>query len=388
MRQRGHSARSRAMPVPGSDDGISGWRFIGLLDEELGWLRANSAHRNRVLFLDHVVIAHLLAFFNPAVKSLRKIEDVFEVSAVRKRLRTPRMPKSTLAEAQRLFDPALLLPLIESLKARVAIGPHDQRLDNITRKILAVDGSFFAVAPRITWALFNQCAARRVHQGQVRGHFHFDLLRGIPDRVQLTDGQALETQQLQLALEPNCLYVLDRGFTSYDLFVQILESNSDFVVRLRKSACFEIVEERPLSAADRTAGVISDAVVRVGWRRDQPPLHQPLRRIEGTYIDRNGEPQHFILLTNRLDLSAEIIALLYRHRWQIELFFRWLKCMVQFQHFFSESLTAMTLQMYVAMIATLLIAIHTGAKPSSYDCLLYTSPSPRDGLLSRMPSSA
>ena len=74
-----------------------------------------------------------------------------------------------------------------------------------------------------------------------------------------------------------------------------------------------------------------------------------------------------MLLTSCLDLSAELIALIYKHRWQIELFFRWLKCMAHLEHFYSESAQGMTLQLYVTLIATLLIALETGARPSVYD---------------------
>jgi len=359
----------RVEPIPIPEDRIVGWRFARLLDEALRGLRRHRYHPNRTLFFDHVVIAHLLAFFNPAIKSLRKIEDAFDTPSVRKHLRTPRMPKSTLADAQRLFDPQLLLPLIESLKQRISVSPHDPRLDDITRKLLATDGSFFAVAPRIAWALYNQTLRadtdRPIRKGQVRGHFSFDILRGIPHRVTLTDGQASEAEQLRQTLEAGCLYLMDRGFQQYHLWVDILGAGSDFVVRLRKSARMVELETLPLSAADRLAGVLRDARVSVGWREDQTPLLEPLRCVRIAQPEKPDQP--LILLTNRMDLEAQIIGLLYRHRWQIELFFRWLKCMAQFQHFFSESQTAMTLQMYVAMIATLLIAVETGGKPSSYD---------------------
>jgi hypothetical protein len=71
-----------------------------------------------------------------------------------------------------------------------------------------------------------------------------------------------------------------------------------------------------------------------------------------------------LLVANRLDLSAEMIGVLYRHRWQIELFFRWLKCMANFKHFFSESANGVTLQVYAAIIGTLLIALETQARPA------------------------
>jgi hypothetical protein len=376
MRRRAPQAGpdDRLAPIPIPEDRVAGLRYARLLDDQLRGLRAARDHPNRTLFYDHVVITHLLAFFNPAVVSLRKIEDAFENRSVRKHFGTPRVPKSTLADAQRLFDPALLLPLIESLRQRVRAAPHDPRLDDVTRKLIAVDGSFFAVAPRVVWALFNQTTKsdtdRPIRKGQVRGHFHFDIIRGIPDHATLTDGRASEAEQLRIALEPGCLYLIDRGFQQYQLLRDIVGAGSDFVVRLRKSARLEAIESRPLTAADLEAGVLSDTLVRVGGRRDPTALDQTLRCVRIAQADKPDEP--ILLLTNRTDLAANIVGLLYRHRWQVELFFRWLKCMAGFGHFLSESRDGMTIQLYVAVIATLLIAVETGSRPSSYDYALMT----------------
>ncbi len=356
------SAVHRLTPVPGSEEPVVGRRFVRLIEDELRWLHKHHDHPNRTLFFDHVVVAQLVAFFNPAIKSLRKIEDVLDLPIVRKRLQLPRVPKSTLADAQRLFDPQLILPLIESLKRRVRLHPHDARLDVLTKKLLAVDGTFFTVAPRIAWAMYNS-----TETGSVRAHVHFDILRGVPDHLTLTAGKDGEGQQLQQARQPNCFYVADRGFQSYELLGEILNIGSDFVVRLRKSARCEVVEHRPLTADDRMAGVISDCAVRIGWRDDQTPTLPLLRRVEVATADREGNKVTLILLTNRVDLPASLIALIYRHRWQIELFFRWLKCMACFKHFFSETQTGMTLQIYIAILGTLLIAVTTGHKPNSYD---------------------
>jgi hypothetical protein len=345
-----------------------GRRFIRLLDGQLQHLRQHCQHGNRSFFYDQLVVAHLLAFFNPILAGLRKIEDVFDLPAVQKRLKMPRVPKSTLADAQRLFDPGLLLPLFESLKERANIQEHDPRLDGLTNQLLAVDGSFFAVAARIAWALYNHSAKNNLTQGNVRAHVHFDILRGVPDHATLTGGRASETEQLRQALRTGCFYVMDRGFQQYRLLTDILAKGSDFLVRLRKTARCEPIETRPLTAADRAAGVLSDTLVRVGWRANRTALTQPLRLVE---IAQPGKPdQPLRLLTNRLDLSAEMIGVIYRHRWQVELFFRWLKCMANFQHFYSESPQGMTLQVYIALIGTLLIAIETGARPSSYDFAL------------------
>ena len=345
-----------------------GRRFIRLLDGQLQHLRDHCQHGNRCFFYDQLVVAHLLAFFNPLLAGLRKIEDVFDVPAVRKRLKMPRVPKSTLADAQRLFDPGLLLPLFESLKARANIQPHDPRLDGLTNQLLAVDGTFFAVASRIAWALYNHSAKNNVTQGNVRAHLHFDILRGVPDHATLTGGRASETRELRAALRSGCFYVCDRGFQQYQLLADIIALGSDFLVRLRKSARYELIETLPRSAADQAAGVLSDTLVRIGWRDSRTAVKQPLRLVEIAQPDKPAQPLR--LLTNRLDLPAETIGVIYRHRWQVELFFRWLKCMANFKHFYSESPQGMTLQVYIALIGTLLIALETGAQPSSYDYAL------------------
>jgi len=283
-------------------------------------------------------------------------------------LKMPRVPKSTLADAQRLFDPGLLLPLFESLKKRAKIQEHDSRLDGVTNKLLAVDGSFFAVASRVAWALYNHSAKNNVTQGNVRAHMHFDILRGLPAHATLTDGRASEAEQLRGSLTAGCFYVCDRGFQQYQLLADIIAKGSDFLVRLRKTASYELIEMRPLTAADHAAGVLSDRQVHLGWRKERTAVKQPLRLVEITQPDKPDHP--LLLVTNRFDLPAETISVIYRHRWQVELFFRWLKCMANFKHFYSESPQGMTLQIYIALIGTLLIAIETGAKPSSYDYAL------------------
>jgi hypothetical protein len=365
MAPRARQVEPQVSAVPGSEDQLVGRRFIRLIEDQLRHLHHQPAHANRQVFFDQVVVAHLLAFFNPTLRGLRGIEDVFEDPRVRKYYNVPHLPKSTLSDAQRVFDPQLLLPILRSLRERAGIQPHDARLDQITRRILAVDGSFFTVAPRIAWAVFNGSG-----KGNVRLHAQFNVLLGLPEQVSLTDGQATETGQLRRHLASNCLYLEDRGFQDYQLCADIIHAGSDFVVRLRKSARSRILEERPLSAADAAAGVRQDARVQLGWRSDQTPELPPLRRVEVAVTNRQGETDTLILLTNRFDLPAYLIALLYQHRWQVELFFRWLKCMAHFEHFFSESLTGMTLQVYVTMIGLLLIAIETGAKPSKYDYTL------------------
>lgn len=337
---------------------VVGRRLIRLLDDQLTHLHRQPVHGNRTLLADHIVVAHLIAFFNPAVASLRTVEDVFEHEIARRRMHLPRVPRSTLSDAQRVFDLGLLQPLVEDLARRLDV-PRNPTLDQLTRQIVAVDASVFQVASRIAWALPHNRNSRR---GAVQLCLHLDVLDGAPAGFTLIGGHQSERTQLPATLAPNRLYLLDRAYQSYQHLNKIVQIDSDFVVRLRQTASFVVEEHRPLSAEDRRLGVCRDSLVRPADRHHRFDFAARLVEIINPQLD---EPLR--LLTNRLDLPAEMIGLLYRHRWQIELFFRWLKCVTGLKHFLSESANGMALQLYAAMIGTLLIALEIGARPSKYD---------------------
>ena len=347
--------------LPGSDDRppVVGRRLLRLLEKQLRHLHAQPAHGNRKLMADHILVAHLIAFFNPAVASLRTIEDVFEHADVRRRFHLPRVPKSTLSDAQRVFDLSLLQTLIDDVVRRLGRLPRDPRLDALTRRIVAVDATVFQVASRIAWAWSHNTTSGR---GAVQMCLHLDVLNGAPLGFTLIGGQESERSQLPAALAPQRLYLLDRAYQSYVHLDRIAEIGSDFVVRLRRSAQWTVCAQRALTVEDRRVGVQSDAVVTPADRHHRFSI--PVRLVEILLPDQT-EPVR--LLTNRLDLPAELIGLLYRYRWQIELFFRWLKCVTGLRHFLSEARDGMALQLYVALLGTLLIALETGSRPSKYD---------------------
>ena len=363
-------SKRQAQPVPGSQEHVVNRRLLQPLADWLCILHQPNAHGNRTLFADHVVVAHLLAFFSPGLKSLRRIEDVFEHPEVRRKFSMPRIPKSTLSDAQGLFDPALLTPLINDLCRRVPLASYDRRLDQLTRQLIAVDGTFFTVAARVAWALYNK--PNHKHQprkGNVRADVHFNVLTGVPEQAVVTDGRMPEYQTLAEHLEAGRFYVLDRAYHCYQTLADILQARSDFLVRLRADMQFELVEERPLSAADRLAGVVSCQLVRAQGYRGRGAMGQRVLKLVEIVGDDGPRVR---LLTNRVDLEAELIGVVYRHRWQVELFFRWLKCLVNFRHFFAESANGVALQIAVALIGTLLLALEVGGRPSVYDYTMMT----------------
>jgi IS4 transposase len=167
-------------------------------------------------------------------------------------------------------------------------------------------------------------------------------------------------------LESGRLYVIDRGYAEYQLFQEILDGGSSFIGRIRNDAVWTVVEEQPVSAKAKAAGVRRDLVVRLGSEKSGAVLKQPLRvvEVETGKTNSRGEPEILLLATDRMDLDAELVALGYRFRWSVELFFRWLKCILGCRHLLSQNRNGVAIQIYLAIIASLLISLWTGRKPT------------------------
>ena len=134
------------------------------------------------------------------------------------------------------------------------------------------------------------------------------------------------------------------------------------MIRIQQNAVFEVAKEHELTDADCSAGVVRDVTLRrLGTEKHNSLLERPLR-IVITQHDESGE--QWVLATNALDLPAELIAIAYHYRWQVELFFRWLKCVLGCRHLLSQNQQGVTLQVYFAIIAALLIGLWVGRKPS------------------------
>jgi len=337
-------------------DDIKYVKHLRVVMDMLQPLHDPQAHGNRKFFMDHYVVLLLLHFFNPMLGSLRALQQATTLGEVQTRLGIPRMSLSAMSvAAAQVFDPALLEPILQQVNRQLGRLPRDARLGQLPGRLMATDGSFLRCLPRMVWALFRRQSERR----GVQLHLQFDVERGIPDHVQIGSAVGSEKKALREALRAGCVYVLDRGFIEYGLFQAIHQGDSYFVARLKDNSTFEALSNRILTPADQAAGVVVDQHVRMGSAFTQGDLIAPVRRIE----IRSSDGRDVILLTNTV-LAAEIIALIYRYRWQVELFFRWFKCILGCRHWLSESERGLTLQVYVAILASLLVSLWTGRKPT------------------------
>ena len=188
----------------------------------------------------------------------------------------------------------------------------------------------------------------------------------MPCAASVTSGNGSEKTQLRAKLQADRLYVIDRGYAEYQLFQDILDARSSFIGRVRRDALFDVVEERAVSAEARQAGVLSDRVILLGGRTSGATLRQTLRLVEVDTgkVDGHGNPEVLLLVSDRLELDAALIALAYKFRWTVELFFRWFKCILGCKHLLSICQNGVTIQAYLALIASLLIRLWTGRKPT------------------------
>jgi DDE family transposase len=343
---------------------IQGLKYFKRLRPLLEPLHDASTERdhagNRTLFFDDYAALILLFFFNPVLTSLRSLQQASELDKVQDKLGCPRTSLGALSAAARTFDAQALQQIVGEL-AQEALPLQAGKDAEVLRGLTAVDGSLLPALPKMAWALWLD--------GQHRAaklHLHFDVFKGVPCSATVTDGNGNEKKQLRAALQPDRLYVIDRGYAEYQLFQDIIDAQSSFIGRIRDNAVYEIVEERPLSADARQAGVVRDLVVWLGCEESGAVFQQKLRvmAVATGKTDSQGRPEILWLASDHLDLDAAWIALGYKYRWTVELFFRWFKCILGCQHLLSTCQNGVTIQVYMALIASLLITLWTSHKPS------------------------
>lgn len=347
---------------------LFGGKYVRSLQAHLARLRAAHAHPNRTLFFDDVAIAYLLAFFSPAIRSLRTLDDFSQTAPMRQQTSVDRIPRSTLSDANKVFDPALLEPIIEDLRARVPdLQRQDAKLGELTGRVRAADSSLFTVAANVSWAL-RQRRPNGKGRATVRLNLQWAAAAGVPEGVTVTGAAVSEATTLMANLEPDLIYVMDRGYVNFQLLDRILHACSDFVLRLKSNTNFTALKDLPLTDQDREAGIVSDRIGRLSGSTDCQAPGAMVREVVIFNPDQPDKPVR--LLTNILDVPAHVVGQLYRWRWKIELFFRWLKLHANFEHLTSHSENGVAAGFYIAVIGVLLIYIHTQRPVSKYAFVL------------------
>jgi hypothetical protein len=332
---------------------------------------------NRDLHMDQYCALILLFLFSPVVDSLRSIQRVSELRKVQRLLGCGRASLGSLSESVRVFDPELLQDIISELGGELQPHARDPRLAELQQTITLVDGTLLPALTRVAEAMWLTTRTGTAHHAW-RLHTQFHLDRHVPQRMDLTSGknsgESDEKTVLRQHLAADHLYVLDRWYAQFKLFDDIVAARSSYVCRVRDNSAYEILEPRELTAEGRVANVVFDAVVAFGEPRRRPQHPVRLVMVQVTPHEKRSHrkgntgagPSDGLLriATNLLDVPAEIIALLYQHRFTIELFFRFFKHLLGCRHLLSDKPDGLRIQVYCAIIACMLLSLWTNRKPT------------------------
>ena len=196
------------------------------------------------------------------------------------------------------------------------------------------------------WARFRRT------KGAIKLHTLLDLQGSIPTFISISQGKMADVRILdELVLEPGAFYVMDRGYVDFDRLYNFVLAEAFFVTRSKVRLQFNRYESRPV---DPSTGVRSDHLVRL--RNESSLKHYPAKLRHIHYVDPDTG-KSFSFLTNNFVLPALTIALLYKDRWKVELFFKWIKQHLRIKHFYGTSENAVKTQIGIAICVYVLVAI-------------------------------
>jgi len=196
------------------------------------------------------------------------------------------------------------------------------------------------------WARFRR------YKAAIKLHTLLDLRGNIPCFICITDGKTHDVNILdKLALEPGAFYIMDRGYIDFARLYVFTSSLAFFVIRAKKNLDFN---RRSYRLVDKSTGLRCDQTIVLKGRKSSEQYPAPLRRI--SYYDAENK-KRFVFLTNNFTLPALTIAQLYKCRWQVELFFKWVKQHLRIKAFFGTSMNAVKTQIWIAISVYVLVAI-------------------------------
>ena len=259
-----------------------------------------------------------------------------------------RVARSTLADANDAHDwriyadfAQVLIRIARPLHASDAIGVElDQSLYALDSTTIDLCLSLFP------WAKF------RKHKGAVKMHTLLDLHGNIPTFISITSGKVHDVNILdQIVPEAGAFYVMDRGYLDFERLYIFTLSAAFFVVRTKSNV---VLDRRYSHPVDKTTGVRSDHTVILTAIDSVKVYPDPMRRV--SYLDVETK-KRFKFLTNNFTLPAATIAAIYKSRWQVELFFRWIKQHLRIKAFYGTSENAVKTQIWIAVSVYVLVAI-------------------------------
>lgn len=303
----------------------------------------------------------LFTLINPVIDSMRGLCAISKSAHYQKKTGLPQLALSTFSDAQAVFDPAVLRGVLrEIIASRRCQLPRDLRNKLGPVSIEAIDSTIWEALGRMSWAPWRDQFSTR--QKALRLHLRWRLFNGggCAD-ASVTPARECERRTLRHELlEPDVIYVGDRYYSGdYTLLERIGEIGASFVVRLQDMTVIEELEKLPLTPKDKESGITHHLRVALGHRAAKD-LGWRLVRI----VRPNGTPLMLVTNLSSERLGPRDLCNIYRQRWAIEGFFRWVKCILPCRHWLAESQAGVTSQIYCALIAAMMLTERLGKLPT------------------------
>ena len=296
-------------------------------------------------------------------ESLRDIETCLSVQASKLYHMGFSEPvrRSTLADANEARDWRIYAELAQRLiaQARKLYAKEDLGLE-LANTVYALDSTTIDLCLSVfPWAHF------RTRKAAVKMHTLLDLRGNIPSFIHVSDGKLADVHALDLLVpEPGAIYVMDRAYVDFARLHVLHQAGAFFVTRAKSNLK---ARRRYSASTDRTTGIICDQTIALDGHYAKQHYPERLRRIRF----RDAETgKMLVFLTNNFDLPALTIAALYKNRWQVELFFKWIKQHLRIKQFYGTSENAVKTQIWIAVSVYVLVAIVK--KRLRLDASLYT----------------
>lgn len=356
---------SELPPIAAGD--LRGWRLLesfGVRVAELAVERGVAgswSDPRRHLKYGQYLSLFLFGLINPVLRTVRALSAASGLERVQREVCGQRVSLGSFSEAQSLVDPAFLETLFRQLAGEFH-GPAPQDPREAAFHWLAQDSSLWRALPRMNWAIYGGGRAGAPNRA-VRLHLGFHLLEDKPVVAQVSPGKLCERRAWKQKWQRGAAYVGDRYYgEDYRLFAELIAHDCHFVVRLCEQAAVNVEEELEVTAEDRSAGVSRQAWGHLGA---DARARQGGARVRVVWVETPTAGT--LRLVTNLDpqtLSAGLVARVYRRRWQIECFFRWVKCVLGCRHWLAESPAGVSHQLYLALIAAVLLQQALGRRPN------------------------
>lgn len=328
------------------------------------------SHPARLLGMGDYLGLVLFGLLNPVARTIRGLSHASHFKKVQKDVCSRPVSLGSVSEAQHLVDTQVLKRVLADLLERRRGEKKKEANSNqgTARKAaevvewMAHDGSIFPALDRMSWALYG--GGKNGNAKAVRLHLSFDVENDAPAAASVCEAKKCERGHLRENLKRGGAYVADRLYgLDYGFFKELEDMGCRFCIRIKDSAEIEIIEELALTEEDKRSGVVKQQMVRLGLGRRAGDTQSPTLRL----VCVRGVSGEILVLATNLgfeELSAADVALLYKKRWEIEYYFRWIKCVMGCGHWMAESRNGVTIQTYLALIASLLLQLQLGHRPS------------------------